>query len=195
LTETDPPNPRTDYGTSKLQGEEALIDSGLPYSILRPAYIYGPYPRIGSSMDRAVHDVRQGRRYTRFPFPGRASEIFVGDLAKAVWLAATAPQAENQAFFIANEQPVIVGDFLQQLAEALHVPFSHRLHTPGEIARIRGFVQRRKPENPMLPILFEDYFTCSPQKFMTLTGYRPQDGLTRGLEKTVAWYRANGLLN
>ena len=126
LTEETIPHPNTDYGKSKLLAEETLIQSGLPYTILRPSYIYGPHPRVGSSMDRLIRDVRDQRSYTRIPFPGRASEIHAGDLARLIWLCTGHAGAENEVFFAANPEPVVIGDVFPAVAEALGVPYKAR---------------------------------------------------------------------
>jgi dTDP-4-dehydrorhamnose reductase len=39
--ETDPPNPINVYGMTKLAGEQAIQDAGLPYLIFRTAWVYG----------------------------------------------------------------------------------------------------------------------------------------------------------
>jgi nucleoside-diphosphate-sugar epimerase len=42
LTERDDPAPADAYGASKLAAEEAVRSSGVPFTILRPALLYGP---------------------------------------------------------------------------------------------------------------------------------------------------------
>jgi nucleoside-diphosphate-sugar epimerase len=42
LTERDDPAPTDAYGASKLAAEEAVRSSGVPFTILRPALLYGP---------------------------------------------------------------------------------------------------------------------------------------------------------
>jgi nucleoside-diphosphate-sugar epimerase len=42
LTERDDPAPADAYGASKLAAEEAVHSSGVPFTILRPALLYGP---------------------------------------------------------------------------------------------------------------------------------------------------------
>ncbi len=194
LDETSPPHPTTDYGKSKRQAEELIMASGLPYTILRPAYIYGPHPRIGSSMDRVIHHVRDQVPYTRFPFPGRASEIYVKDLAEALWHVGDHPEAVNEDFFIANPEPVRVSDFFRRLAEAIGVSFQPREIRPAVMDRFRRFQFHRHPQDPVVRILYTDYFHCRSEKLYRRTGYRPRIGLDRGIAETVGWYREQGNL-
>ena len=42
ITEADQPRPNTCYGQSKLEAEQAALESGLPVVILRPTGVYGP---------------------------------------------------------------------------------------------------------------------------------------------------------
>lgn len=194
LTEESPATPNTDYGRSKLQAEELIAASGLPYAILRPSYIYGPYPRQNSSMDRLIYDVQNRRHYTRFPFPGRASEIYAGDLAECIELAAHHPAAANETFFIANRDPVVVGTVYPRVARALGVSHEPMDVAPEDIDRYRRLLYRRFPDNLLLRIMFEDTFYCSADKWYNMTGYRPGVGYEDGVERTVRWYREHGLL-
>jgi nucleoside-diphosphate-sugar epimerase len=194
LTEESPACPNTDYGKSKLQAEELVKQSGLPYSILRPPYIYGPYPRINSSMDRLIHDVQAQRHYTRFPFPGRASEIYVEDLAEMIWVASQHPAAENQVFFVANPHPVRIGEVYPKVAKALRVPHQGLSIPNHQIERIQRHLYRKQPENVLLRVMFEDFFHCSAEKWYRLTDFKLRYGFEEGLFRTVRWFQDNGLI-
>lgn len=190
LTEESPVQPGTDYGKSKRQAEELLMASGLPYTILRPAYIYGPYPRVQSSMDRLVYDIRDEKPYTRFPFSGRASEIYVTDLAQGIWHTALHPGALNEDFFIANPEPIAVTRCFAALAEALRVPYRPRKLSPERLEKIRRRMYRQAPADPVRRILYEDFFVCDASKLARLTGYVPATGFESGIAQTVAWYQS-----
>lgn len=194
LTEETPPHPNTDYGKSKLLAEEWVIRSGLPYTILRPSYIYGPHPRIGSSMDRLVYDVRDQKPYTTIPLPGKASEIHVRDLARLIWLAASHPNAENEVFFAANPDPVVVGDVFPVAAEALGVPHRFRPVDDDTMGRLKRYCYHKYAGNPLMKVMFENSFWCSPRKLIETTGYQPSYPLTDGIWQTVGWYRQHGSL-
>jgi nucleoside-diphosphate-sugar epimerase len=194
LTEDSIPSPNTDYGKSKLQASALVKASGLPYVIMRPSYIYGPHPRLKSSMDRLIHDVAQGKRYTRFPFPGRVGAIFAPDLAEMLWIAAHHPQAANETFFIANPEPSTVADVFADVAAELGVPYSPMPVSAEAMPRFHRLMRTQDPKNLMLRILFEDYFLCSAEKWYRLVGQMPRHGYREGLARTVAWYRQHGHL-
>jgi len=193
LTEDYPAHPNTDYGRSKWQAEEAIRASGLPYVVMRPAYIFGAYPRANSSMDRLVQHVIQGQRYTRYPFPGRASAIYAEDLAEMLWITGHHPAALNQDFFISNPEPVRTGQAFADVARALNVPFEPMRRTPLQIQETYRQLLHRQPDNLLLRILFEDYFYCSPEKWYRLTGTQPRYGYAEGLKRTLHWCRQQGL--
>lgn len=194
LTEESPAHPNTDYGKSKWQAEELVRQSGLSYAILRPPYIYGPYPRANSSMDRLIHNVQDQAHYTRFPFPGRVSEIYVEDLAEMIWTAAHHPAAENQTFFVSNPQPVRIADAYAKLAGVLGAPYQPIVLSNQEIVRFQRMLYKKDPENVLLRVLFEDFFYCSADKWYRLTGFKPRYGFEEGMAKTVRWFKEQGLL-
>ncbi len=195
LTEEDVPCPRTDYGRSKLEAETLVMASGLPYSVLIPAYIYGPHPRPNSSMDRLVQDLRAEKPYTRFPFPGFASAVHVADLAEMLWIAATHPNTLNERFFVSALEPVSVFAAYAQVAEALGQPLTPLPMTPTKLRRYQSRWRAAHPESLVLRILFEHYFACSVAKWVKTTGHQPRYSLKEGIAQTLAWYRERGTIS
>jgi nucleoside-diphosphate-sugar epimerase len=117
LDEEAPPNPLTRYGASKLAGERLLADSGLPYVIVRPTWVYGPGMRDDSHLRVFLGMVRAGKLATRFRFPGRVSLIHVDDLCAALLLAARHDAALRRVYFAADGEPVSIGALFQALGE------------------------------------------------------------------------------
>ncbi len=193
MTEAFPPQPQTDYGRSKLQAEQLITASGLPYTIMVPAYIYGPHLRVGSSTDRLINDMKAGKRYTRFPFPGAISEIHVDDLSEALWIAATHPKTLNERFLISNPQPLSIVAAFATLAECLGLDHTFTPSPASHLERYRR--QKSAPAaNPILRrILWEHYFACSPAKWYQATGHQPQITFSEGVRKTLS-HSAQGAL-
>ncbi|MBY0405493.1 MAG: NAD(P)-dependent oxidoreductase [Cyanobacteria bacterium] len=189
LDDSSPISPNTDYGKSKRQGEALIEASGLPYTILRPAYIYGPYPRVASSMDRVIYDVQGQKPYTRWPFTGKASAIYVKDLAEILWQMSQTPEASNQSYFVANPEPVAVQVFFKALAQGLGVPFHPRELEAQWIQKFQQRLYRNYPEDPLMRILYEPYFVCDSSPLYKVLGGVPKHSLEEGLSETLAWYR------
>ncbi|WP_303675226.1 NAD-dependent epimerase/dehydratase family protein [Vampirovibrio chlorellavorus] len=186
MTEAFPSQPQTDYGRSKLQAEQRIMASGLPYTIMAPAYIYGPHLRAGASTERLINDLKAGKRYTRFPFPGAVSAIHVEDLSEALWIAATHPNTLNERFLISHPQPVSIVEALATLADCLGL---HHTFTPSPNSNLERY-RRKKPApggNAILRrILWEHYFACSPAKWYRATGHQPAIAFSDGVRKTLA---------
>jgi nucleoside-diphosphate-sugar epimerase len=118
LDESSRPNPLTTYGKSKLAGERVVAASGLPYSIVRPTWVYGPGMRENSHLRVFVEMVRKGSLATRFRFPGRVSVIHVDDLANALVLVATQPTAAGETYFASDGAPVSIGDLFDMIGQS-----------------------------------------------------------------------------
>ncbi len=194
LDESSAEQPGTDYGKSKLLAEKIVEDSGIPYCTVRPAYFFGPFPRENSSMDRLIYNVRDNVAYTSIPFPGKASAMYVEDLADILWIVAEHPKAENDVFFTSNLDPITIGDVYPLVAK--HIDAKHTMRNVSEktLTRLQHYLYTRSPENPLLKVMFENAFYCSSQKLYTDLGYKPRYGLEEGIKRTVAWYRENGKL-
>jgi len=198
IIETTPCHPRTDYGKSKLQAEKLIAASQIPFTILRPSYIYGPHPRLLSSMDRIIQDVQTGKPYTHIPFPGKASHIYVDDLARLIWQSAMHPAAENQIFMAADPEPALVGEVFPKIAKVLQIPYDSRPMTAAQLKRFQQAMYHRHRGNhpgfPVLRVMFEDSFYCNASKVTNMLAWKPSLTLDEGIGRTISWYRQHGYL-
>jgi len=80
VREADEPRPTDDYGRSKLAAEREIRASGVPFTILRPVAVYGPYPK--GNMKNLVNMAMKP-----FPLPaftGRRSLLGIDNLTSAI---------------------------------------------------------------------------------------------------------------
>lgn len=117
LDEDSPPHPLTRYGASKLESERLVAASGLPFSIVRPTWVYGPNMRADSHLRVFLGMVRAGKPSTRINFPGRVSVIHVDDLCDALLLAGVHDAAQGQTYFATDNEPVSLGTLFRELGE------------------------------------------------------------------------------
>ncbi|ODA67179.1 3 beta-hydroxysteroid dehydrogenase/Delta 5--_4-isomerase [Methyloligella halotolerans] len=117
ITEADDPQPTDPYGRSKLAAEAALKASGVEYTILRPAVVYGPGVKgnIASLASLA-------RTPMPLPFDGlknRRSLLAIENLIAAVELALTDEAARNETFLVADKDPISVAGLVSAMREGL----------------------------------------------------------------------------
>jgi uncharacterized protein len=122
LTEDSPPAPTSDYGRSKLQAEDVVRRSGLPYTIIRPAMVVGAGMRVGSHFAVFVRHALERSPLSRVAWPGKLSVVHVEDLANALVTAATHPGASGRTYFCAGEAISIAACFDLSNPEVSRLP-------------------------------------------------------------------------
>jgi short-subunit dehydrogenase/uncharacterized protein YbjT (DUF2867 family) len=130
LTEESPLCPSSDYGRSKQDAEIAVIASGIPYCIVRPAMVVGKEMRYGSHFSVFARWAIEGRLFSRIAWPGALSIVHVDDLAKALIAAALHPEAAGKRLFCAGAPLSIAACF------RLAAPGRWRLSIPNFMSRL-----------------------------------------------------------
>jgi dihydroflavonol-4-reductase len=99
--EMQPPCPASEYGRTKLKGEQALyeLQGRLPVTIIRPPNVYGARQQETEILIRLVRKrivpILKGRGES-------TSLIYVKDLVRGIFMAAEAPQAQNQTYYLTD---------------------------------------------------------------------------------------------
>ena len=100
LTESDDPAPTDAYGASKLAAEEAVRDSGVPFTILRPVLLYGPGVKGNLALlARAAA--------TRLPLPvkdfgNRRSLLGIDNFISALTFVLATPATIGETYVVAD---------------------------------------------------------------------------------------------
>ena len=117
LTEADAPHPVDAYGRSKLAAEDAIRAAQLPFTILRPALIYGP--RVKGNLADLI-------RLARSPWPlplgalrNRRSLLARSNLVAAIHLALVAPAMLNETYVVADPEPLTMAGIVAALRAGL----------------------------------------------------------------------------
>ena len=105
LDEASVPHPDTPYGHSKLQAERLVLDApggdGRPLGVvLRLAAVYGP--RVIGNYRRLVRALASGRFVPVGAGLNHRTLIYEGDVAEAIFLAATHPAAAGRVFNVSD---------------------------------------------------------------------------------------------
>jgi nucleoside-diphosphate-sugar epimerase len=198
--ETAPLAPSNPYERSKAAAEQVVqvyASGGLPVSIARPEFIYGPTDSHVLGLFKAVRD---GRFFTINGGNNACHPTYIDD-AVAGMLLALLNGRPGQIYHITGPEPVTFRELGQTIAAALSVP-PPRLNLPRWLAwlgaagleLIGGLLKKQPPLSRTGVAFFSENRRFSWQKAHKELGYTPQFDLQRGVAETVAWYRANGLV-
>jgi nucleoside-diphosphate-sugar epimerase len=113
LKETDDPRPSEAYGLSKLQGEEAVRASAVPWTILRSVMVYGP--GVKGNLARLMRLAASPWPLPFAGFCGRRSLVGLDNLIAAIALALKAEDTSGELFLVADPEPVTLADILTAL--------------------------------------------------------------------------------
>jgi len=201
-TELDPAVAVSNYGASKFAGEEAICESGLPYTVVRPCAVYGPGDKAFLSVFKLL---RFGFMPTFSSPEQELSMIHVDDLVRAL-LGVVVPDTESETFFACHPETVSARMLCNAIRAAV-APGAKRgplvfglpagftralLAVTGTAARMVGqstFLSRDKGNEYLA-----EAWLCSPAKLEAATGWAPQIPIAQGVKSTADWYRENGWL-
>lgn len=160
------PAPRSRYGLSKRSAERAVQRSGLPWTIIRPAWVYGRGMRRGSHLSVLAGMVGRGHILSFFDWPGCVSLVHVNDLCRAVTKIAHQGECVGQILYAATES-VSLGKIFSVFGAACGCRAAGALPLPAAIGK--AVVSRL---HRVLPVtvanLFVDYLTCETEPFVEL---------------------------
>lgn len=148
--ESDTPEPADPYGISKHEAERALVAFGLEHGmdvvIVRPPLVYGPGVRANFlGLMRAVN---RGIPLPLGAVQARRSMVYVGNLADAIRVLATAAGPLGGVYHATDCHDLSVAEMIRAIADALGrparlvpVPIAC-LHAAGKLLRQSSRVER-----------------------------------------------------
>ena len=192
IKEEDLCTPVSDYGRTKLLGEDAVkkLPSHITYTILRAPTVYGGaeagVSKISAWVKRGLM-VNPSKKDMYFSF------VYVEDLVKALILAASDERTKNGIFFISENAVYTWEDFINKLAFAMTVKKPIILNLPPLLLRLAGLcygtIARIFHTVPALnydkvaEALADGHWACSPKKWIETTGQKFLS-LDEGLKET-----------
>jgi nucleoside-diphosphate-sugar epimerase len=198
--ESDPPNPVSEYGRSKLAGEQEVRGACEPeFVILRPPAVYGPRDAAFLALFKAV------KAHVRPRIGGgrlALSLVFAKDLAEAVVTCLTHPAAAGKTFYVASPEvtsaPALADEIASQMKTwTLPLPLPTAALWPlcvleeavSWLVRKPGMLSRHKYAELRAP-----GWVCNPERLRQELGFVCATTLKNGISTTLAWYRQQGWL-
>ena len=198
--ETGDPHPVSLYGRSKWLGETEIRQHCLvPWTILRPAAVYGPrdteFLPVFKKVKQRIMPLLSGAK--------RPLHIIYGpDVAVAVLQCLGEDRAVGGTYHVAAEPPCTDEEFMEEIAAQLQVrPVRLRIPRAGLYLAcvIQGILSRATGRPNMLsrqklPELLAPGWVCSTEKIRRDLGFTAPTSLQEGVRRTIEWYRGEGWL-
>jgi len=175
--------PTEEYLSNKVGLERELKNTckhaAIPYTIVRPCFIYGPYnyaPRESYFIEKIVKGIP-------VPEPGDArakfSMVYVLDVARALEMFVGDKKAFNESFNLAGVEQVTYATLLSELERCNGAAFS----------KIPMTVSQVKADKLPLPFPLDMDDLCSGEKMTQSFGFK-YTSFTEGMEKTFAAFKS-----
>jgi len=200
--EETPCFPTNAYEQSKLEAERWVLEEGrlrgVPVSVARPAWVYGPG-------DRRTLPIFSMIARRKFVMIGKGETwihpVYVDDLVKGILQCARSGETIGRCVILAGEFPVRLKELVGFISEATNAsPLPLKIPVPVASVIALGCEILYKPLRKQPPIhrrrlgffLRDQSFDISLAR--RCCGYVPEIGLPEGIRRTVAWYRSQGWL-
>jgi nucleoside-diphosphate-sugar epimerase len=200
--EDSPLRPGNIYERTKVAAERLVREVGarrsLPWSILRPADVYGP-------RDHRLLKLFKGVAAGRFPLfgagEGRRHMIYVDDVVSGFFRACERERALGEAFILAGPKACTLNELIEEVRKATGSRrFGFRLPL-GPMLALSGMVEDVSRKVGVEPPIYRrrmDFF-WSDSEFDTTRArqaldWAPRVDLPEGIRRTLEDYRGTGAL-
>lgn len=154
------PCPTSDYGSSKLKSEKYIALSGIPFTVIRPTWVYGRDMRFNSHINKFVSIINKSKWVAKLGFSGKVSLIHVEDLARSLVNCIDNKNVVNKTFF-AETESLSLGEIFNEIYFGLYKSKLRQIKIPG-FRLLFGYIHQYIPL--LLSNLFVDYL-CASDKF------------------------------
>jgi len=187
----------SDYGASKLRGEEAVTASPLGWTVVRPPAIYGP-------RDTEMFELFRMARFGVIPLPpeGRASMIHVADLARLLVLLAADGGAHKMRLYEVDDG--VAGGWRHvAMARAIGSAMGRRvlpMSMPGALVRAAARLDtwlrggKAKLTADRASYMVHPNWVIDPHRLPPGDFWQAEIETRQGLKDTADWYRREGWL-
>jgi len=194
--ETRTPAPTSEYGRTKLRGEEAITEiwDRMDATIIRPPNVYGPRQQetellIKLIQKRFVPLLKHDQKTT--------SLIYIDDLIRGINQASQSPRAIRQIYYLTDERGYSWKEIIRTikkhvLGTSLYVPLCENIIDSAawltdilkSMHLVRSYFGRRAWR-----AMAQTSWLFSSDKASRDFGFRAEYSLDEGIEETVAYYK------
>jgi len=184
ITEEHPLQGQSPYSATKIAADQIALSFhrsfDTPVIVLRPFNTYGPRQSVRAVIPTIITQLAGGKRGIRLGAVHPTRDFnYITDTVAGFIAALEAPGAIGQVINIGSGFEISVGDTARLIAEIM-----------GAAVEFETDPQRLRPESSEVERL-----VAANERARELLKWTPQygsrEGLRRGLEHTIAWFRSN----
>ncbi|WP_108681577.1 NAD-dependent epimerase/dehydratase family protein [Methyloceanibacter sp. wino2] len=177
ITEADTPEPTEIYGRTKLEAERRVAASGVDYTVLRPAVVYGPNVKGNIASLATI-----AKTPMPLPFGGldnRRSLLSIDNLIAATVHVLQTEETRNETYLVADAEPISVAGMVAAMREGLGRP-PQLVKMPHRAIRrlMKSFGREADWERVC------GTFEIDPAKLMA-TGWKPEVDSAEGIKQMM----------
>lgn len=194
LTSSSPQCPDTEYGKSKFQAEQYVMQSGIPYTILCPTGVYG---YGDEDYWLSIKCMQKGWSFLSGLAPQKLSFVYVKDVASAVFFLLNHPDAVGHRYLLSDGNYYLDKDFTKIMSQLLCRRI-REVRIPFPIIKAACFfgdIYTRLTHKPFTlnsdksKILCQRNWHCDISPLLTL-GFEPQYNLRSGIQEALNLHHA-----
>jgi len=163
------------YAQTKIQSDEIVKKSGIPYVILKPSLVYGEGERgLFSKISKLAQALPV------IPVFGDGSQtvspIYIDDFAKIICLIIDRANLKNQVFDVGSEKPITYNQLYRGILATDNNQSTSLLHIPVSVGLILAWVLKILPHPPIYRdnILGSTQPTfCQPKPLLNQLKFKP----------------------
>ena len=184
------------YGRSKMLMERFARAQDAPeWTLIRAPWFYGPFQPPRQTLFFKM--IRDGKGPIVGDGDNLRSMAFIENLARGILLAAQAPRAAGQIYWIADAEPCTMNQVMDTVERLLEEEFGvpckrGRMRLPGLAAEVAWVVDKMLQAmglyHQKIHVLSEmnKNIACSVDKARRELGYAPKVSLEEGMRRSIA---------
>jgi len=180
IDENHPLVGQSPYSASKIAADQMAISFyrsfGLLLKIARPFNTYGPRQSARSIIPTIISQISAGKNRIKLGNLNTTRDFtYIDDTVNAFLAIHQSKAGFGEVINIGMNHEIRIGDLVEMIAELM-----------GEKITIESEKERIRPEQSEVERL-----KCDNSKLLSLTDWRPEYDLKRGLENTINWIQKN----
>jgi NAD dependent epimerase/dehydratase len=180
IDEDHPINPQSPYSATKASADYLALSYytsfDIPVTVVRPFNTYGPRQSARAIIPTIISQILSGFKTIKLGNLTPTRDLnFVEDTANGFITVGLHEKSVGKTLNLGTGKEISIGDLAKKI-----------ISLTGKEVEVIQDTSRLRPSKSEVERLLSD-----PSQAMELTGWRPENTLSEGLQKTIEWIQAN----